>query len=60
MITTADRAGLPSAKRATLGKELLAKKRSAKAPLPSVFYRALGKAFAEHPARPSAKKSNGL
>jgi len=29
-----------------LGKEVLAKKRSAKASLPSVFYRALGKAFA--------------
>jgi len=36
---------LPSA---TFGKELTAKKRSAKAPLPSVFCRALGKAFAEH------------
>ena len=29
-----------------LGKEVPAKKRSAKASLPSVFYRALGKAFA--------------
>jgi hypothetical protein len=34
----------------TLGKEHTAKKLSVKRPLPSVFYRALGKDFAECPA----------
>jgi hypothetical protein len=37
---------LPSA---TLGKEHTAKKLSVKRPLPSVFYRAVGKGFAECP-----------
>jgi len=44
---------LPSA---TLGKEHTAKFWSAKKSLPSVFYRALGKGFAE--CRHSAKKKN--
>jgi hypothetical protein len=46
---------LPSA---TLGKEHTAKKLSAKRPLPSVFYRAFGKGFAEyHSAKAEPKKS---
>jgi hypothetical protein len=40
----------------TLGKEETAKKGSAKASLPSVFYRALGKDFAERLIQHSARK----
>jgi hypothetical protein len=42
----------------TLGKEHTAKKLSAKRPLPSVFYRALGKGFAECPAEPKKSEKN--
>jgi len=43
-----------------LGKELPSKKRSAKAPLPSVFCRALDKAFAERHEGLRQRKATGM